>query len=103
MGLDDTTVVDAVGVDKTSRSVVHTILDSWDWSNELEHLEALQAQLNAYFVSIEIVQLVESYPSAERRNIVIDVVTRIPLSIVGQLFMLKAAQITDGADVEIAT
>ena len=76
MSLDNTEVVDAIGTDKSTNTVVLTIIDSWDWKSELGHLEALQEKLNAYFCFVESRQIYESYPDASDRKLRIDVVGR---------------------------
>lgn len=87
MALDKIDSVDAVGIETSTDSIVLTIADSWDWSDEGAHLLALQAKLNSYFDFIEDGQLVESYPSAVGRRQVIDVITRYPLPAIGMTLL----------------
>ena len=49
MGLENVSVVDAIGTEPASDCVVLSIIDSWDWSDKHEHLLALQNKLNSYF------------------------------------------------------
>lgn len=79
MSLETTSSVDAVGIENESGFAVLTIMDSWDWSDERNHLLALQAKINAYFQFIEGGQIWISYPAAIGRTIVIEVVCRFPL------------------------
>jgi hypothetical protein len=48
MSLDNLEVVDAVGTEKDSGTIVLTILDAWDWDDQGQHLLALQAKINVY-------------------------------------------------------
>lgn len=90
MSLDNTTVVDAMGLETGTEHAVLTIADSWEWSDDPAHLLALQAKLNAYFEFIESGQIWEAYPAAKNRQLVIDVITRFPPTISGVLFLEKA-------------
>jgi hypothetical protein len=53
MGLENVSVVDAVGTEPTSGCVVLSIIDSWDWSDEHSHLLALRDKLNSYSGFVE--------------------------------------------------
>lgn len=79
MALDKSDVVDAVGIETDTGSVVLTIADDWSWEDHKQHLLALQAKLNAYFNFVESGEILESYPHAAGRKIVIDVITRFPI------------------------
>ena len=68
-----------------------TIVDSWSWDNEREHLLALQEKLNTYFEFVESGQVYEAYPSAIGKSLRIDIVTRYSLPLAAQDFLGKAA------------
>jgi hypothetical protein len=53
---------------------------------------ALQAKLNAYFEFIESGQIWHSYPAAQGKQLVIDLVTRFPLPPMAQEFLRIASQ-----------
>jgi hypothetical protein len=91
MSLDNSDVVDAVGVEDISGHVVLTVLDSWDWQNETRHLLALQSKLNTYFNFVESGQLLEEYPDAVGRSVVIDVVGRFPIPPIAVEFLSRAS------------
>jgi len=78
MSVEQTDLIDAIGVDKTSQEVVLTISDHLEWSETAEdhHKEVLQEKLNAYLRFIESGELVEAYPDAEGRPRVINIVMR---------------------------
>jgi hypothetical protein len=79
MSLDKADVIDAIGTEKDGSAVALTIFDSWDWSDEQQHLFALQAKLNAYFDFVQSGQIYRVRPEALRKNIRIDLLTPYPL------------------------
>ena len=81
MGLENVSVVDAVGTETTSGCVVLSIIDSWDWSDEHGHLLALQSKLNSYFGFVESGQVHEAYPAAQGKLLRIDLISCYPLPI----------------------
>jgi hypothetical protein len=89
--LDNPNIVDTVGIEKKTGFAILTITDSWDWSDEQQHLLALQDKLNSYFHFIESGQIFHEYPNAKGRKLVIDVVTRFPLPEIGVNFLEKAS------------
>lgn len=91
MSLDHTDSVDAIGVERGSGHVILTIADSWDWSDETNHLLALQKKLNAYFAFIESGEICTAYPKAAGEQLVIEVIFRYPVSAAVQQFLSKAA------------
>jgi hypothetical protein len=76
MSLDHSNSVDAIGIENETGHAVLTIADSWEWNDERAHLLALQAKLNAYFEFIESGQIWDSYPTANGRQLIIEVITR---------------------------
>jgi hypothetical protein len=78
MTVEETTTVDAVGVDPESGDVLLVLSDHLDWESEQEHLTVLQAKLNAYLRFIESGELVQKYPAAAGRHPRIDLVLRVP-------------------------
>lgn len=75
MSIEQVNVVDAIGVDERTGNVVLTIMDQLDWSsNEEEHLFLLQEKINTYLAFVESGEILESYPEAKGRRVVIDVV-----------------------------
>jgi hypothetical protein len=78
VGIDNPTVVDAVSTSKDGTRVSLTIMDAEDWSDETSHLFSLQAKLNSYFDFIQTGQLIEEYPEATGKPLLISVVFRVP-------------------------
>src|SRR5436309_1853148 len=99
MPLEDTSKVDAISTEPGTGSVVLTIFDAWDWSDERTHLLALQAKLNAYFDFIQSGQIREACHSAEGRSLVIQVMTKFPVSLSGEEFLRQAASVASQLNV----
>jgi hypothetical protein len=93
MPLEVANKVDAIGIDVESGEVVLTIADSWDWRDEPTHLHALQMKFNSYLDFIETGQLLESYPSAEGRNVTICIVFRMAPTESAQQFLATAIKV----------
>ena len=103
MSLDKVNEVDAVGIETDSDRVVLTIVDSWDWNDEMAHLLALQAKLNAYFDFISSGQLLEAYPKALRRRPCIDVIGKHPSPASATAFLDKAKTVASRLGIDIST
>jgi hypothetical protein len=90
MGLENTGIVDAAGIDRDSGHIVLTIVDSWNWDDEIAHLKALQSKLNSYFDFVESGQVFESFPDA-KTGVRINLISRYPLPQCGVSFLQEAA------------
>ncbi|MDR2838508.1 MAG: hypothetical protein LBV49_08135 [Azonexus sp.] len=102
MSVDQTNVVDAIGIDNVTGDVIITITDHLGWSeNESEHLLLLQEKLNAYLIFIEGGQLLDTYPNAKGRAVLIDIVCKYPLSQRAQGFCDQVTQIIEGAGMKL--
>ena len=73
MAVDQSKVIDLIGVDIATGEVILTISDHLDWKDGQEHLLALQEKLNTYLAFVESGELVASYPDAKERAVVIKV------------------------------
>jgi hypothetical protein len=93
MSLDKLDVVDAVGTEKDSGTVVLNLLDAWDWDDERGHLFALQDKLNAYLAFVETGQIYEDYPTAVGKSLRIDIISRYPAPEAALAFLEKAATV----------
>jgi hypothetical protein len=78
MGLENRRTIDAAGIETSSGTIVLSILDSWTWANETQHLTALQEKLEAYLDFIEGGEVANLYADAANRRITIDVIFRVP-------------------------
>jgi len=103
MPLDDTKVVDYVGIEDATGKVILTIADAWDWEDVHAHLVALQAKLNAYIAFMEEGELVEAYPQAVGREVAIDVITKFPMHPKGAELLTFAANACRDLELEFRT
>jgi hypothetical protein len=101
MSLDEADVIDTIGIEKDGSVVALTIIDGWDWSDESQHLLALQAKLNAYFDFIQSGQIFKVRPEALRKDIRIDLLTPHPLPETAQRFLSIAANAAAQLNVQI--
>ena len=53
MTVERTSVVDWLGIEKSSGHIVLTVVDDLDWNDKKHHLLALQEKLNTYLAFIE--------------------------------------------------
>jgi hypothetical protein len=67
-------VVDAIGVERATGTVVLTIFDHLTWEDERAHLVTLQAKLNAYLAYLESGEVYNSYAESHGRAFRIDIV-----------------------------
>ena len=102
MSVDQTNVVDAIGVDNASGDVVLTITDHLEWSrNDDKHMLLLQEKINSYLSFVESGEVLDSYPDAKGRVVLIDVVCKYPLSQQAQGFYSQIAPIVEGAGIKL--
>lgn len=93
MTIEQTEVIDFIGIDKVTGEVVLTISDHLDWSLPMSHLQKLQTKLNAYLRFCESGELNDSYPAAKGRHIVIAVAAQYPPSDDGLKFFSRASEL----------
>ena len=103
MSVEEPDVVDFIGIEPASGKVVLTVADHLDWTDESAHLLALQAKLNRYLAFVESGELVESYPAAAGRSVVVRVIRRVPLSQLGAAFVAHATPLLEAAGIELRT
>lgn len=102
MSIDQTNVVDAIGVDDVTGDVVLTITDQLDWTgSDNEHLLMLQEKLNTYLSFVESGEILETYPDAKGRSVLIDVVCKYPLSHQAHEFYNQVTQIAASAGMKL--
>ncbi len=81
MSIEQTDVVDFINFNEAENEVVLTISDHLEWGNNVnEHLFLLQEKINSYLRFIESGELLESYPNANGRSSVINIVGKYPLN-----------------------
>ncbi|MBX5148143.1 DUF6572 domain-containing protein [Rhizobium lentis] len=102
MSLDQTNVVDAIGVDDATGELVLTITDHLEWTVRVdEHLLLLQEKLKSYLRFVESGEMLEVYPDAKGRAVLIDVVCKYPPSQLASGFYNQVAKIVDGAGIKL--
>ncbi|GFO57576.1 hypothetical protein GMSM_45830 [Geomonas sp. Red276] len=97
MTVEETKVVDVIGIDKASGQVVLTIADHLEWVDEDSHLLALQEKLNSYLAFVEEGELLEQYPNSKDRRVRLDIVLKHSPSPRGDLFLRKAQDVVAAA------
>ena len=100
MSIEQTDVVDAIGVEKATGSVVLTISDHLSWDEEGQHLLLLQGKINTYLAFIESGDLEEAYADAANRRRVISVVAEHEPSAEAERFLGVARETVEGAGIE---
>jgi hypothetical protein len=101
VSLDNLEVIDAVGTERDSGTVVLSLFDAWDWDDERAHLTALQAKLNAYFGFVESGQIYEAYPAAAGKVLRIDIVSRYPMPDAAVTLLERAARVASQLNITI--
>lgn len=102
MGLENTTVVDAIGWDAATNEVALTIFDAFNWDREKIHLLALQDKLNTYFDFVQSKQIYESYPKATNNSIRIDIIADFPPSKSALEFLIRASDAGQQLNIKIS-
>jgi Family of unknown function (DUF6572) len=90
VSLGNPAVVDFLGTLPDRSAVVLTLVDDWDWTDEVRHLRALQQKLDAYFAFIESGEMLVAYPDAVGKEVVIELISRLPIPNLG-LELLEVA------------
>jgi len=92
MSVDQTKVVDFIGVDKETGEVILTISDHMEWGQNRDHISILQGKLDTYLAFVESGELLERYPDAKNRRLRFDVVCKFRPDALGLEFLAKAKQ-----------
>jgi len=98
MSIEQTDTIDFVNIDKASGDVLLTISDHLDWDgSEGQHLVLLQSKLNAYLRFIEGGELNQRFPETSDRAVIIQVVSKFPMSEKAGVFFEKVRAAINGA------
>jgi hypothetical protein len=96
MSVDNPNVVDFISIEVDTGKVVLTIADHLPWDDDDdEHLGLLREKLNTYLQFIESGELLETYPKAKDRDVIINVAAKFPLTEEAADFYRNAGSITD--------
>jgi len=101
LSVDQTDVVDIVGIDRETGRVVLTISDHLDWSDSIRHQSILQNKLNTYLAFVESGEILQQYPKAKDRPVVFEVVFQFPPDESGRAFLGRARQVIESAGFEL--
>jgi hypothetical protein len=90
MTIDQTNVVDFIGVDPRTDKVLLLITDHLEWGDDDEfnklHMFLLQEKVNGYLGFIESGDIYKDYPKARGKEIIIRVVAKYTMSHEARLF-----------------
>ncbi len=98
MSIEQTDVIDFIGVSESDNEVVLTISDHLEWGSDTQnHLLLLQEKINSYLSFIEGGQLLESYPDSEGKKPIISIVGQYPLNSEAESFINQVKPIVHDA------
>ncbi|MBP7002076.1 DUF6572 domain-containing protein [Amaricoccus sp.] len=97
MSVDQTDTIDFATIDKDSGDLWLTISDHLPWGEEEgRHLIILQNKINSYLEFIESGEILERIPDSRGRKIVINLISKYPLSQRAETFLGKAQAAVEG-------
>jgi len=97
VSVEQTDVVDILGIDRETGHVVLTISDHLDWSDTVEHQAILQKKLNRYLAFVESGEILEQYPDAKDRPAALRVVFQVTPDESGRAFIARARAAIESA------
>lgn len=97
MSVNQTDAIDLIGT-TTDGKVILTISDHHSW-NETWHLQILQDKINAYVQFIESGQILDDYPNAAGRELIIETVMKFEPNEEGTSFLEKAKEVVTKAGI----
>lgn len=97
MSVNQTDTIDIISTTPDGK-VVLTISDHHSW-NETWHLQLLQDKINAYLQFIESGQILDDYPNAGGRELIIETVMKFKPNEEGASFLEKAKEIVTKAGI----
>ncbi len=102
MTVEQKQVVDAIGVENATGTVVLTISDHLSWVDEGAHLASLQAKLNTYLAFLESGEVYRSYPASRDQSVRIDVVFQHAPTCAAESFLHSAQKASENAGFEFS-
>jgi hypothetical protein len=73
MSIEQSDVIDLIGVENDTGKVVLTISDHLDWDSPNSHLRLLQDKINRYVDFVDSGEIEDSYPNSKDRIVLISV------------------------------
>jgi len=102
MTVEQIRVVDFISIETGSGNVKLTVSDHLEWETDTnEHFLVLQEKLNTYLAFVESGEILESYPDAKDRDVVIEIVCKYQPNERALKFLSKAATVIGGAGFEL--
>lgn len=98
MSVEQQDTVDSIEVDGPTGKVVLLIEDDLGWEDPAAHLAALQGKLGLYAALVQSGELVQLYPDARGRAVVISVVARQPPPPEAEAFMQRMRAALEAAE-----
>jgi len=89
VAVDNPDVVDIVSIEP-SGNVVLTVSDHLDWLDSIAHQEILQGKINRYLAFVESGEILDRYPDAQGRKVVIRVAMQFEPDVEGLRFLDRA-------------
>jgi hypothetical protein len=99
--IEQTDKIDFLSVENETGIVKLTISDHLDWSQESDHLLLLQEKINTYLRFIESGELVEVYPDAKGKNVLINIAAKYKPTEKCLEFLGKARSVIEEADLRL--
>jgi hypothetical protein len=97
MSVEQTKVVDFIGLSKEANDVILTICDHLDWETERDHLLMLQGKVNAYLAFIGSGEILTAYPDSKGRRPVISIKGMLEPTAGMLRFLAEAKRVIEGA------
>jgi hypothetical protein len=97
VSVEQTDVVDILGIDRETGHVVLTISDHLDWSDSVGRQTILQKTLNTYLAFVESAEILGQYPEAKDRPVACRVVFQVPPDESGRAFVARAREAIESA------
>jgi hypothetical protein len=100
--IDETKVVDLVGISDEDNYAIMIIIDHFDWGEHDDwHLNLLQDKLNYYLAVLESGEFYEKFPKTKTYKIIIEVTGTYPLNKDAEEFYEKAKRAINGFGFEL--
>jgi hypothetical protein len=97
MSINQKYTIDIIGITPDGK-VMLTISDHYSW-DETWHLQLLQDKINAYLQFIESGQILDDYPNAAGRELIIETVMKFEPNEEGTSYLKKAKEIITKAGI----
>lgn len=102
MSVEQTNIVDFIGINPDSQNVILTLVDPLPWtSGDRDHLFMLQEKVNSYLSFVESGEILNSYPEAKDREVTINIVFKYKPNGAALEFLERAQAAIQAAGMEL--